>query len=63
MADALSRHAEEAYGELTTEREPPDRRSMFKALTETTAEAAGTAAAMPRAASCARSPARRSAKS
>jgi WD40 repeat protein len=42
MADALSRHAEEAYSELATERSREVAESTFKALTETTAELVGT---------------------
>jgi hypothetical protein len=42
MADALSRHAEEAYSELATERRREVAESTFKALTETTAELVGT---------------------
>ena len=41
MADALSRHAEEAYGELATERSRQIAERMFKALTESNAEAGG----------------------
>ena len=42
MADALSRHAEEAYSELATERSRQVAERTFKALTETTAELVGT---------------------
>jgi len=41
MTDALSRHAEEAYGELTTERSRQIAERVFKALTETNAESVG----------------------
>ena len=41
MTDALSRHAEEAYGELATERSRQIAESVFKALTETSAESVG----------------------
>jgi WD40 repeat protein/energy-coupling factor transporter ATP-binding protein EcfA2 len=41
MTDALSRHAEEAYAELTTQRDQQICESVFKALTETTPQAGG----------------------
>jgi hypothetical protein len=41
MTDALSRHAEEAYGELTAGRQQELAEQIFKALTETTAQAGG----------------------
>ncbi len=41
MREALSRHAEEAYGELTTESERRVSERLFKTLTETTEEGHG----------------------
>jgi hypothetical protein len=48
MTDALSRHAEEAYGELTTERSRQIAERVFKALTETNAEIGRTAPSVQR---------------